>query len=223
MITTVLIDIDDTLIDFDKSAEGAIKQMFEKYGYPVCDNIMEIYYEISRPLWEKVGRMEMTGNELRRIRWQLILDRLGIEGDGTSLERDYHLFLAEQWPLIDGARELVEYLSSKYTLCAASNAPKDQQGARLKGAGLLKYFSFIFESGEIGFDKPVLNFFKICLKRAGNVKPQQAIMIGDNPDADIFGGKNAGMKTCFYNSTNKQNTANADYVVSSLSEIMQIL
>lgn len=49
-----------------------------------------------------------------------------------------------------GAKELVEYLHSKYILCVASNGPYMQQVNRLKISGMLPYFSDLFISEEIG-------------------------------------------------------------------------
>jgi len=223
MIKAVLIDVDDTLLRWDDSAYAAIEAMFKKYGYPFCSDMMKVYNEISTPLWKKVENMEMTGDELRKIRWKLILDHLKIDGDPDALTRDYPLFLQKQWPLVEGAEKLVEYLSSKYILCAATNAPKGQQTPRLEGAGLLKHFDFVFESSDVGYDKPNLQFYEYCLKKAGNLKPDEVIMIGDSLAADVSGGKKAGLKTCFYNPNKKEDTVGADYNVSSLQDIMDIL
>lgn len=222
MIKAVFIDIDDTLIKWDESAYAAIKGMFEKYNLPFCENIMEVYYDISEPLWDKVGRMEMTGDELRKIRWKLIFKHLNIDFDAGKLEKDYPLFLSKQCPLVDGAREAVEYLSSKYILCAASNAPKNQQIPRLEKAGLLKYFDFVFESGEVGCDKPVPAFFEHCLEKAG-VKENEAIMIGDSLSSDVSGAKKMGFDTVFFNQKGKVDTVGATYEISSLYQIMDIL
>jgi len=224
MITTVLIDIDDTLIDFNKSADAAIRGMFAENRYPYSDGMMSVYYEVSRPLWDRVEKGEITGDELRAVRWGIILERLGLEGDSKYLEKEYRKHLSKHWPLIEGADVLLKYLSEKYTVCVASNAGKSQQEARLKGSGLIKYIDHIFVSGEIGYEKPLPEFFNACFERLGNPPKEEIIMIGDSPAADIGGGKAAGIKTCWFNPLGKSNReVGADYDVRSLMQIMQIL
>ena len=50
-------------------------------------------------------------------------------------------------------------------------------------------------------------------------------MIGDSLTADITGGKNAGMKTIWYNHTHRpvSEHCEADQIVDSLSQIKDIL
>lgn len=45
-------------------------------------------------------------------------------------------------------------------------------------------------------------------------------MVGDNPNADILGGKQAGLKTVF---VHNQNPSQADYTFNTLEQILQIL
>ena len=61
MIKSVLIDVDDTIIDFYKSSEDALKKMFAVKGYPFKEDTMEIYHKINAPLWKEVteGRMSV--------------------------------------------------------------------------------------------------------------------------------------------------------------------
>ena len=49
--------------------------------------------------------------------------------------------------------KMLEYLASKYTVYAASNAPYEQQINRLKKSGMLKYITKVFASEKIGFSK----------------------------------------------------------------------
>ncbi len=56
--------------------------------------------------------------------------------------------------------------------------------------GLLGYFKEVIVSGEIGLDKPGREIFHHALRLAGN--PKEAVMIGDNLEADVKGAENAG-------------------------------
>lgn len=53
------------------------------------------------------------------------------------------------------------------------------QLSRLKSAGLLSYFSDVFVSDEIGFEKLDSRFFSECLHRI-HFRPEEVLMVGDS-------------------------------------------
>lgn len=84
--------------------------------------------------------------------------------------------------------------------------------------GLAEYFDDMVVSAIEGYDKPHPLLFDIALKRAGN--PAVAYMVGDNPVADIVGGKAADMKTILVH--NKKECP-CDHFCETLSDILKIL
>lgn len=88
----------------------------------------------------------------------------------------------------------------------------------IKALDLDKYFDKIIVSANIGYDKPRPEIFEY----AKNLYPNynDFIMIGDNPNADIVGGKNANMKTVLVH--NEKNNS-ADYCFNNLKSILDIL
>lgn len=64
--------------------------------------------------------------------------------------------------------------------------------------GLAPYFSGHIVSALEGYEKPRKELFEIALERAGN--PDTAVMIGDNPVADIQGAKEAGLSAILVHS-----------------------
>lgn len=68
-------------------------------------------------------------------------------------------------------------------------------------AGLLPYFDHVFVSESLGYRKPEKAFFDACRAFLPDVAADECMMIGDSLTADITGGKNAGMKTIWYNHT----------------------
>ncbi|EQD79049.1 Haloacid dehalogenase-like hydrolase domain protein, partial [mine drainage metagenome] len=67
--------------------------------------------------------------------------------------------------------------------------------------GLSQYFPIQIISEEVGHAKPDEAFFRIALGRTG-VEPSDAVMIGDDPHADIGGAKAAGIRTVWLNRAN---------------------
>lgn len=87
----------------------------------------------------------------------------------------------------------------------------------IKELDLDTYFDNIIVSANAGYDKPRLEIFEL----AKNLYPNnEYIMIGDNPVADIIGGKNANMKTILVH--NHQNSC-ADYCFDELKSVLEIL
>lgn len=89
----------------------------------------------------------------------------------------------------------------------------------IKDLGLAEYFVDYAVSANIGYEKPKIEIFQYALNMAD--LPDICYMIGDNPIADIQGGKSAGMKTILVH--HKDNNFDADYLCQNLSEIPAIL
>lgn len=162
---------------------------------------------------------------LEKIRWNLVFDAFGIKGiDGPEFEEIFHDFLAVSAEPVSGAHELLTNLYGKYKLFATSNGPFKQQDFRLEKADMKKYFSGLFISEAVGAMKPSKEYFDYCIENA-NAKKDEIVLIGDSLTADIAGGRNAGIKTVWFNHDRADIPENKiwDYYVESLDEIKNIL
>lgn len=229
MIKAILIDIDNTLLDFDAYVHESMKSGFEKFGLGECnEHTYSVFHTVNNGLWKEIEQGTLTFEELKKIRWNKVFEALDISFDGIFFESYFREYLNESAIPVKGAKELLEYLKGKgYVLCAASNGPFDQQCNRLKIGGMYEYFTYLFISGEIGFSKPAHEFFDVCFKKINEksvVKKDEILMIGDSLSADIEGAQNYGFKTCYFNIKGKNfDEALADYAVNELEEIQKIL
>lgn len=220
----VFIDIDDTLLDFTKCANDAIKSACNKFGVPYTATLVDTFHPINLDLWHRLEKKEVTKEKLFDTRFQIVFDKLGIKADGIAFETAFRENFHESAILVDGARDLLEYLRSKYKVYVASNASMHQQTNRMKKAELDGYIDGYFVSEEIGFPKPQKEFFDACFKALPDVKPQDVVMIGDSLSADIKGACEYGLKTIWYNHRNEPTSdVKCDYIVSRLSEVKNIL
>ncbi len=80
--------------------------------------------------------------------------------------------------------------------------------------GLAEHFSGYIVSSCVGYEKPRAELFQYAMSVAHF--PSACTMIGDNPVADIQGGKAAGMKTILVHAEG----TGADHVCKSLSEVV---
>lgn len=221
MIKAVLIDVDDTLLDFKKSAEVSIKKSARERKVSIPDDIIETFVRHNDGWWHKIERGEITKAELRLYRWKGIFEELGIVTDGPTFDDLFKKNLREAYVKVEGAEDLVKYLS-KYRIYVASNAhDEDYQRARLKGAGLLDYFDRLFVSGAVGANKPTKQFFDSCME-AMRVEPHEVVMVGDSLTADIEGAKAYGYHTVWFDKYAKGKGNEADHVAKSLYEVIEI-
>lgn len=231
MVKAVFIDIDDTLLSFSDSVRAIMRTGFEEFCLPAYSGEMfDVFKCVNARLWQQIERGELDLAGLQLVRWNTIFDKLGIEADGVAFESYFRHELFSSAIPVPGAIELVRSLSGRYTLCAASNGPYEQQVNRLRLAGLLDHFDQVFVSSRMGAEKPSPAFFDACfdvLKASGldDLTPQEALVVGDSITSDIAGGAAYGMQTCLYLPQPGPAAPNPapDHVVTDLRDIGAIL
>ena len=221
MIKAVLMDIDDTLLDFDLCSEWSMRSAAELLGVKLPSDAFETFRKINISLWKDIERKALTLDELYCIRWNRVFKALNISFDGTVFEKAFVEFLSESVIPVEGAMEILMYLSRKYPVYAASNGPYGQQLRRMRMAGMHSYLSGYFISEKVGHTKPGKDFFKYCLEKMGIEKPEDVLMIGDSLSADIQGAKAFGMKYCWFNKNHQpvNDIAEGGCVIDRLEEI----
>ncbi len=229
MIKAVFVDIDNTLLSFDEYVKQCMKEGFQKYGFMNYESYMfDVFVEENGKLWKQLEQGQLTFEHLEEIRWQKILDRLGIDFDGLVFERYFREGLYNSAILENHALELIEYLNQKYILCLASNGPYFQQCNRIKQAKLDRYFELAFISEKFGYSKPSKEFFDCSFQELNEyhhetILPQETCIIGDSLSSDMQGGIDYGMHTIFYKRKDCVVSKNVEYIVEDLKEIKNIL
>ena len=231
MIKVIFLDIDNTLLSFSGYVREAMREGFSLFGLPEYEeSFFPVFERINNGLWKQIEQGTLTFEELIKIRWNRIFRELGISFDGVVFEDYFRKKIFDSAVPEPGAEELLQYLSRRYTLCAASNGPFDQQINRLRKGQMYDYFSFFFISSRLGAQKPDALFFDRCFRELREngfpqLTPEEVMIIGDSVSADTQGGKNYGLKTCLYRKSAApgEKDASADHIVSSLAEVMQIL
>ncbi len=221
MLTTVLLDIDNTLLDFHAGAEQCIREGFAAWGLPYTDQTFGIFTPINNRLWREIELGTRTREQLYQERWRIIFAALGIDADGPAFEVEFRQRLTKSAVPVEGAMEILPYLADKYTLCAASNGPYQQQIDRLQRAGMFDYFTHLFISEEMGHQKPTRRYFELCMERLGQPDKDGVMIIGDSLTADVGGGRDFGIKTGWYNHDKQEHPANlsADVTVEHLLDL----
>lgn len=231
MIKAIFIDVDNTILSFDEYVKQTMREGFRHFRLREYEKWMfGVFLNINSKLWRQIEKKEITFEELGQIRWNLVFEKLDIDFDGVVFEKYFRDCLHDNAIPVEGAYEMLDYLSSKYILCAASNGPYEQQVNRLRIGKMLDYFEAVYVSENVGASKPSEKFFEYAFKDLSDktgkiIKPDEALIIGDSITADMVGGANFGLKTCWYNRHKAQlpKKVELDYVIKKLEEVKTLL
>jgi len=155
-----------------------------------------------------------------------VADRLGDDLLEETVTAYISPVLAFPPALQPGAAEAVRGLAARgLTLGIISNTgrtPGIMLRRVLEAHDLLRRFSVISYSDEVGYRKPDPEIFRLTLVRAGAAAPQAA-HVGDNPVDDVAGARGAGMRAVHFVAGGRVGAADADLVVTDLAELPERL
>lgn len=223
MIKAVLIDIDDTIFDFEKCSKNSFLKTLEKFNLKFKEEDFSYFNKVNDILWTKQKLGEINIKEVFIKRDYLMGKYFNLDIEKGLFNDLFVKFLYDEIEMVDGIEDLLLYLSDKYKIFTASNGIFKMQENRLKKSNLDKYFDNVFVSDKIGFEKPDKKFFQkiMDLTKFSN---DDLIMIGDSIKSDIIGAKNSKIKSIYFNKEDKKiSDKNFTYQVKNLSEIKKIL
>lgn len=225
MIEFLLLDLDDTILDFHMQEHFAIRKTLSAVGVEPTDDVCDLYSKINLRHWSMLEKGEITREKLAWHRFSELFEVLGVEADPHKTSQLYWGNLATGHYFLPGAEETVKALAKKYKLYMVTNGTASVQHSRIASAGLAPYFAGIFISQEIGADKPAKAYFESCFARIPGFAQEKAMIVGDSLSSDIRGGKNAGIATCWVNPKGKIAPAEnkPEYEIKSITELEALL
>jgi putative hydrolase of the HAD superfamily len=223
-------DLDHTLWDFETNAKQTLTQLFESNrlqdkGIPDFEQFFERYSYHNHRLWDRYTKGFIKQDELRWKRmWLALLDfKLADEPLARHLGVQFLDLLPTRKTLFPYTVEILQYLQDKnYKMHLVTNGFEKVQYGKIQNAKIDTFFNQVITSEASGSLKPNKEIFDYAMSKAGAL-PEESIMIGDNLDADIQGGINAGLDTIFVNHLNVVPSVQATYVVYHLKELENIL
>ena len=226
MIRYLVLDLDDTILDFKKAESIAIRKTMAAYGADPTDANAARYSAVNDLHWKALERGEMTRDQVLKGRFAMFFGELGIEVDPAAVAKTYETFLSQGHFFLPGAEEAVkEKLYGKYKLYLASNGTAVVQKGRMTSADLYPYFEESFVSQELGHNKPSKEYFEAAFARIPGFRKEECLMVGDSLTGDILGGKNAGLRTVWVNPHHKTAPADIrpDYEIEHLADLPALL
>ncbi len=200
---TLLFDVDDTLLDFGAAERMALGLLCSEHGLALDEELHFRYKKINGGLWRAFEEGKLSRDEVVNTRYSLLFKEYGREVDGVAVEAQYRKLLEQGHDEVQGALALITALEPRYDLFIVTNGVSATQHKRLQASGLFPMFRSIFVSEDTGFQKPMKAFFDYVFERIPGFAPGEALIIGDSLSADIKGGQNAGLDTCWFNPEGK--------------------
>ena len=229
-IRHIFFDLDNTLWDHRKNAYLTLKEIYkrenvqEKYNLDFEDFHRE-YFTINERLWAQIRDGEIDKEYLRKHRFYDSFLFFGIDDFDLAqvFEQNFLDEILNYNDLVEGAFELLEYLSEKgYTLHILSNGFKEVTYRKCELSGIKNYFKTITSADELNVRKPQPEIYEYALKKA-NAKKEESIMIGDDWIADVEGALSFGIDAVFFD-VFKDNFGNDEVkVIRELKELQKFL
>lgn len=227
MITTILWDMDDTLLDFHAAERVAIRSLFQRFELGECtDEMLQKYSEINRTYWERLERGELTKPQILVGRFQEFFASEGIDTEiAPEFNEAYQISLGDTIVYRDDSFNIIKSLRGKVKQYVVSNGTIVAQTKKLRLSGFGELMDGVYLSEQLGVEKPNAEFFEKVFEDLGTIDKNEVMIVGDSLSSDIRGGNNAGIRTCWYNPSKKvaAEDLRIDYEITDLHEIYEIL
>ena len=172
----VIFDLDGTLIEAYEAIYLGLKEAFQHFGKEIFP--FEDLKNYLKPDLESTLKQFFSPEE-------------ALEGI-PIMRKKYEEVYLDKTRFLDGAREVLEGLSSKGILLgvASNKLGKFSRGA-LAHLGVSNYFKSIVGAGDVARNKPFPDMIDAVLKEM-ELRPEEAVFVGDTL-TDIETGKQAGI------------------------------
>lgn len=211
---TLIFDLDDTLIDNNQSIKYAFTVMINVLGLEYSDELFSKWKKFDTAYWhtwesgnmiipDSIKTLEDKIKYLRTNRFILFFKELELSfNSAVALNELYCSMLGVNIVEIENAGKLLQELYHHHEILIATNGPKEAAINKLEKAKLMSYISSMVCSEEIGFSKPMPEFFDCLYNKTQNKDKSRMLLIGDSLTTDVLGGMNNEIDTCWFNPNN---------------------
>jgi len=181
-----------------------MQSVFSSLGLAIpLDDLLEAHEKSARQLQALWSRNECisTVDQIRLIAQLASASTLDIARDPRAVERLQKAYIDPLFvfpPILreDALDTLAGTRQRARKIGLISNTGRSPGIALRKvldKLGILRFFDAIVFSDEAGCRKPDKRIFDLALRELGS-QPSDTVHVGDNPEADVWGAKQAGMR-----------------------------
>lgn len=207
MLTTILLDLDETLCDTTKANNLALIKLEQKFtelfnpqdakqSHLFANAYLKgIYRELSQDYQQQLCPI-VDEASFRLTLIKLILRDLGLrnyaKGTESILQSCFDEFRRQYFDFFPYLEAWLAAMREQFTLGVITNGPVFSQQEKVNKVRLTEKVDFVIIGGEEPEQKPAKSIFDKALSLA-NCAPENAIHIGDSLSADIQGANNASI------------------------------
>ncbi len=210
-IKAVFLDFDEMIFDHKFSSIRALRALGNEHPELLDkdDNWLEAeFWKLMDWNYPDVLSKKITNDEARIARIDKLFQMIGIKLSDERLKELSEIYRNEyvkEARYIPGVDRLMNAIKKKgLFLGIITNGMTITQENRLAGLGLNHLVERLIASEEIGVAKPEKDIFDFALKIA-NCKAEEAVMIGDSWQKDVYGAVNAGWKAIWLKRREEEN------------------
>lgn len=223
----LLFDADNTILDFDKAEEQALRLAFAHCNLHYDEKVLSVYRRNNIKQWHLFEQgIIKNKSEVLISRFVETFKELGLVSNCECAAELYEKYLHNGFYVVYNAEHVLQRLQKlNCRLYLVSNGVLSIQNSRMKGSGMDKYFLRRFVSEEVGYPKPRKEYFEYCFAKIENCDKSKTLIIGDSLTSDIQGGINACIDTCWYNPKHAPNVSpfSATYEIDDLEQLLSIV
>lgn len=227
MIKVVVFDFDGTLINEDQIDSGlkySYKQNKNRLGNISQNTFLDANKQAFISLLKLYKSRKIILSQFSTLIWFETLNRLHIPNTPTNINKLYkslQQYIVANTILNEGVIEVFSFLKKNgYKIGILSNGLFKERINKIRKVKIEEFIDVIVTTDMVGKDKPDVKPFKYLLGKF-NIKPHEAIYVGNSQEEDISGAKRAKIKTIWY--TNIRNNKYLDYNVNNLTDIIPII
>ncbi len=234
MLKAIFLDFDKTLQDLDAAFDKAVGQVLHSAAQELGMEVSALV-TILHQTWEEVWPHFLDGTlseaDLHNQWFLQAMKRAGsVWEDEKVLEmvKLYQVAFESHLEVFSDVYPALDSMAKHWPearIAILTNGPTLRQKQRIVDRGIGAYTTEWVISEEIGVAKPDPKFFRHAL-RTLDVLPDEAVMIGDAPFADIAGAKGLDIPTIWLNRKGlawPEELPAPDAIATNLLEVVDIL
>ena len=220
-IKGVIFDLDNTLLDFMKMKEVAVKSAIKGMIEAGLDIDEKESYKDIVSIYEKFGWENQKVFDVFLNKTIGYVDNKFLAAGIVAYRRAREANLLA-YPNVN--RTLVGLTKLGIKLAVVSDAPSREAWMRIYYLNLYHFFDAVITFDDSGERKPSSKPFEMALNKL-KLEAEDSLMIGDWPERDVVGAKQIGMRTAFavYGDTFGTKNSGADWDIQDVSEIITII
>lgn len=223
-IRAITLDLDDTLWEIApviRRAEAELWRWLERNCPAILEKFtaeaaLQLREQVIEEHWDRCHDYRF----LRRTALERMLGACGYTND--LIDGAFEVFdgFRNRVELFPDVVPALQVLGEQFTLIAVTNG-----NANLQAIGIRHLFSDVVTAVDVGAAKPARQIFDAAVSRAG-VTAAETLHVGDHPECDVIGAKEAGLCTAWMNRAGgswPDHLHEPDAIVATVSELHAIL